>query len=174
MYTYIRNAAFEVLRYATIVYHSALDTWHSFWDWYGYSPILSPSNRYFLSDDHVFSESYSKVPPNTVYVEEWSRRGETKYVVLYENEHIPNIWIRNPLTQHARCPWLWVGDKHTEIELTRTFNKFLVPGNRLRKQLIEKLIQFTRETNLMYIESGTFNELEFPGDGLLIKANGEE
>jgi hypothetical protein len=174
MYTYISNAAFEVLRYATIVYNGAINLWHSFWDWYEYSPILSPSNRYFLSDDYIFSESYIKVPPNTVYVEEWNRRGETKYVVLYQNEHIPTLWTRDPFTHHARCPWLWVGDKNTEIDLTRTFNKFLVPGNRIRRQLIEKLIQINSETKVVYIESGTFNELEFPSEGLLIKANGEE
>lgn len=174
MYAYVQSFAFEVLRYVTIAYDSVVDAWHSFWDWYGYSPVLSPSSRYFLSDSHVFSDSYTKVPPDSVYVEEWSRRGEKKYVVLYENQHIPYLWIRDPFFQHARCPWLWVGDRNTEIDLTRTFNRFLVPGNRIRKELVEKLVHITPETKIVYIETGTFNELEFPSEGLLIKANGEE
>jgi len=67
-----------------------------------------------------------------------------------------------------------VGDKETEIDLTKTFNKFLVPGNRILIDLVEKLILINEKTNLVYIESGTFRELKFPGEGLLIKANGDE
>jgi hypothetical protein len=174
MQAFFQMVSFEVLRYVTMAYDKAVDIWHTFWDWYSYTPVPYPARRYFLSEDHSFNDSYGKVPPDTVYVEEWIRHGEKKCVVLYENETIPSMWNLDPFSQHARCPWLWVGDRNTEIDLTRTFNKFLVPGNRIRMELVKKLIHITPDTKLVYIETGTFNELEFPGEGLLIKANGEE
>jgi hypothetical protein len=64
---------------------------------------------------------------------------------------------------------VWVGDRDTEIDLTRTFNRYLVVGNRITQALVKKLIQVTDKTNLIYIESGTFKELKFPGDGLVIE-----
>jgi hypothetical protein len=65
-----------------------------------------------------------------------------------------------------------VGDRNTEIDLTQTFSKFLVPGNWIRMSLVEELIRVTDQTRLVYIEYGSFEEKEFPGEGLLIKANG--
>jgi hypothetical protein len=109
-----------------------------------------------------------------VYIEEWVQNGEKKSVVRYENEVIPAAWVRTPFDQHARCPWIWVGDRATEIDLTRTFNKFLVPGNRITIDLVERLIQINDRTDLVYIETGSFRELKFPGEGVLIKANGDE
>jgi len=174
MNEFIQLVAFEALRYTTMVYNKAVSLWNSFWDWYSYTPVLSPNRIYFLSDDHVLNDSYDKVPPNAVYVEEWVQNGEKKCVVLYENETIPTTWNIDPFSQNARCPWLWIGDRNTEIDLTRTFHKFLVPGNYIRMELVERILRVTERTKLIYIEAGTFNELEFPGDGLLIKANGDE
>lgn len=174
MQALLQTISFEALRYATIAYDSVWGAWNSFWDWYSYSPVLSPTRRYFLSNSHTLNDSYGKVPPDTIYIEEWVRSGEKKCVVFYENEIIPNIWNYDPFTQHARSPWLWIGDRNTEIDLTKTFHKFLVPGNVLRMSLIEKLVHITDQTKLVYIETGTFNELDFPDSGLLIKANGDE
>ena len=63
---------------------------------------------------------------------------------------------------------MWVGDRETEIDLTRTFNKYLVVGNIIKMELVNKLIQVNDRSNLLYIESGTFKELKFPGDGITI------
>jgi hypothetical protein len=126
-----------------------------------------PHRRYFLGstlpvDDHA------RVPEEEVYIEEWVQ-GETKRcVVRYEGEEIPHTWTTTPFDKNARTPWVWVGDRHTEIDLTRTFTKFLVVGNRITLDLVLKLIQVTERTNLIYIESGTFKELKFPGDGITI------
>jgi len=174
MNAFLQTLAFELLRYATMAYDTLMEYWILFLDWYSYVPLVAPTRRYFLSDSHTFNDSYGKVPPDTVYVEEWIRGGDKKCVVRYENETIPSSWTTDPFTQSARCPWLWVGDRTTEIDLTRTFNKFLVPGNRILIQLVQKLIQITEQTNLIYIEAGSFKEMKFPGDGLLIKANGDE
>lgn len=171
---FLRAIAYECIRYATMAYNTVTQVWNKVVDWYYYIPQVQPNRRYFLSETHTFNDSYLKVPPNTVYIEEWIRNGEKKCVVRYSDEVIPARWIRTPFDQNARCPWIWVGDRATEIDLTRTFNKFLVPGNRITIELVEKLIQMNDRTDLLYIESGTFRELKFPGEGILIKANGDE
>jgi hypothetical protein len=70
------------------------------------------------------------------------------------------------VSKHARTPWIWVGDRETEMDLTRTFTKFVVVGNRITSELASAL---TPSPSLMYIESGTFKVLEFPGDGITIE-----
>lgn len=134
---------------------------------------IRPLTRYYLSAEHVeFDESDERVPEDCVYVEEWvDAKGHKKNVVLYEGERIPNTWLVTPFDTPAKCPWVWVGDRDTEIDLTRTFNRFLVPGNRILLDLVQNLIQINERTNLIYIESGTFNEIKFPGDGITIRAD---
>lgn len=160
------NILFEVLRTLTYVYTRVLDVWQWYWE----TPNLdTPVRRYFLSDEHEFDDTYTMVPEDAVYIEEWVRNGEKKCRVLYEGEDIPQYWNGNPFDIPAKCPWIWVGDRETEIDLTKTFNKFLVVGNRIQLDLILKLIRVTEESDLVYIEAGTFDELKFPGDGILIE-----
>jgi hypothetical protein len=165
---------FELIRYTTMAYNALWSYGITFYRWYMEIPMYTPVTRYFLSDDHEFDDSYERVPEDAVYVEEWiSEQNVKKCVVLYEGETIPKEWTTTPFDKEAKCPWIWVGDRDTEIDLTRTFNKFLVPGNKIQLDLVSKLIQITEKTNLVYIESGSFKEIKFPGDGILIKANGE-
>lgn len=156
------NVLFECLRYGTLLYNMLC----SF-----FQPVSTdqPHRQYFLSDDHEFDETYTRVPEDTVYVEEWVRDGEKRCVVRYEGEEIPHAWEETPWDKQPKCPWIWVGDKETEIDLTRTFNRFLVVGNRIELSLVLKLIQVTEKTDLMYIETGTFKECKFPGDGIAIE-----
>lgn len=168
MFVYI----FEVLRWVTFVYSTLAKTWGGLWD--APHPLLTtgPTKIYFLSETDEYDESYTRVPEDAVYMEEWEQEGEKKVVVRYEGEEIPTSWDVSPFTQSAKCPWIWVGDKTTEIDLTKTFGKFLVPGNRITMDLVLKLIQVTDDTSLMYIDAKTFNEEKFPGDGILIEADG--
>lgn len=173
-WNWARVLGFEILRYTTLVYNKCVKLWNSVWGWYDAIPEMTPHRQYFLSTTHQFNPSYLRVPEGCVYIEEWVQNGEKKCVVRYEKEVIPAAWVQTPFDQRPRCPWIWVGDRATEIDLTRTFNKFLVPGNRITIDLVEKLIQINDRTDLVYIETGTFRELKFPGEGLLIKANGDE
>jgi hypothetical protein len=163
------NALFECLRYGSIVYQLLCDFWELLW----WTPDSEhgPHHRYFLSDEHEFDETFTRVPEDAVYIEEWVREGEKRCVVRYEGEDIPTEWTETPWDKQAKCPWIWVGDKETEIDLTRTFNKFLVVGNRIELALVLKLIQVTEKTDLMYIEAGTFKECKFPGEGIAIEEN---
>jgi hypothetical protein len=94
-------------------------------------------------------------------------------VVLYEGEEIPTEWTRTPFDVSAKCPWLWVGDKESEIDLTRTFEKYLVVGNQITYDLVNQLIRITDRTDLTYIDATTFEILKFPGGGITIKAYDE-
>jgi hypothetical protein len=165
----IRVLAFEALRYATLVWTTALSYWARFWDWYTWTPVPRPTTQYFLGSDDAYDGTQTTVPAGMIYIEDWVWNGQKKCVVRYEGETIPTSWEQSPHTQHAKCPWIWVGDRNTEIDLTHTFLKFLVPGNRITPALIERL---TNQTNLVYIEFGSFEEKKFPSEGLLIKANG--
>lgn len=139
----------------------------------GAASDIRPLTRYYLSNEHIPFEDFDvTVPEDCVYIEEWvDARGHKKNVVLYEGDRIPHSWTKTPFDVPAKCPWVWVGDRDTEIDLTRTFNRFLVPGNRILLDLVQNLIQITDRTNLIYIESGTFKEIKFPGDGITIKAD---
>jgi hypothetical protein len=170
----LNTIAFEALRYATLAVEFAQDTWNAFWDWYTWTPEPRPTHRYLLtlSGTEDILGSDDAVPEGTVYVEEWIQSGQKKCVVRYPGDAIPDTWTFSPHQLSAKCPWIWVGDRNTEIDLTQTFAKFLVPGNRITLELVERLIRVTEQTRLVYIEYGSFEEKEFPGDGLLIKANG--
>lgn len=161
---------FEVVRWMSFVYVTIWKQWNTYW--YTDTIPLRPTTTYFLSDENEYDESYDRVPEDSVYVEEWEYRGEKKYVVRYEGDQIPTTWDTSPFTYIPLCPWIWVGDKTTEIDLTKTFSKFLVPGNRIKMDLVVKLINVTDATCLMYIDARTFNEEKFPGDGILIETDG--
>jgi hypothetical protein len=138
------------------------------------SDEIKPTDRYFLSskgrEDHF--NSFDVVPTDWIYIEEWNdTKGHKKNVVKYGGDKIPDVWEATPFDlPPAKCPWVWVGDRETEVDLTRTFDKFLVPGNLLTPELVSKL---SDQTTLIYIETKTFNQVKFPGDGITIEADVE-
>jgi len=138
---------------------------------------IRPTERYFLTSEGRQDDmtGVDTIPPGWVYVEEWmDTKGHKKMVVLYEGDLVPMVWAMTPYEKPpAKCPWVWVGDRQTEIDLTRTFDRFLVPGNVLKKELVSKLIKITDHTNLIYIETKTFNQIKFPGDGITIEEDDE-
>ena len=174
-----RVVSFEILRMITMASNLAHGYWTRLWAWYMNSEETDkdgPAIRYLLSDNGMdLTPDMKTVPENTVYVEEWYHPlGEKRCIVKYAGDPIPTSWKDTPWTHIAKCPWVWVGDRETEVDLTRTFNRYLVVGNYIRLALVEKLIHMNEKTNFIYIESGTFNELKFPGDGILIKAADNE
>jgi hypothetical protein len=160
-YTFFRN------QWIHIAYPFLEECWALYWN-----PVpaeIRPYGQFFLGDDNNEMEKCLTVPERTVYLEEWRRGSLKKYVVRYEGETIPRSWTENPFDRIVRSPWIWVGDRETEIDLTRTFDKFLVAGNRITRELVNHYVRVTPRTKLMYIQSGTFKELDFPGDGITIE-----
>lgn len=135
---------------------------------------IKPTDRYFLTpvgrDDNL--DEFDVVPANQVYIEEWNDiKGHKRMIVRYPGDKLPVEWNESPFDKPpAKCPWVWVGDRETEVDLTRTFDKFLVPGNVLKSELVSKL---TDQASLIYIETKTFNQVKFPGDGITIEADVE-
>lgn len=149
--------------------------WRSWLDyWYSTTAHMTPTTRYFMNYPNTSEgmEPYLTVPEGAIYVEEWVRNSVKKCVLLYQGETIPRAWTGTPFEKTPRTPWIWVGDRETEIDLTRTFSKFLVVGNRITSELVKSILRVTPKTRLVYIEPGTFKELEFPGDGLTIEEYG--
>lgn len=135
-----------------------------------------PQTRYYLCSAVSIQVLVTdkRVPEDCVYIEEWiNSTGQKKCVVLYEGEEIPTEWTHTPFDVSAKCPWLWVGDKESEIDLTRTFEKYLVVGNVITYDLVSQLIRITDRTDLTYIDATTFEILKFPGGGITIKAYDE-
>lgn len=135
---------------------------------------IKPTERYFLTpagrENRV--NDVAVVPDESVYIEEWiDTNGHKKMLVVYAGDEVPTEWDASPFDlPPAKCPWVWVGDRQTEVDLTRTFDKFLVPGNVLKAELVTKLI---KSSTLIYIETKTFNQIKFPGDGITIEADVE-
>jgi len=135
---------------------------------------VKPTERYFLTAEgrRDVLPPDDGVPEGWVYIEEWrDTKGHKKSVVLYEDDLVPRVWGMSPYEKPpAKCPWVWVGDRETEVDMTRTFDTFLVPGNVIKAELVSKL---STHANLIYIETKTFNQIKFPGDGITIEADDE-
>lgn len=127
-----------------------------------------PTKVYFISDEHEYEPTYKNIPipEKAFYIEEWERNGQKKLRIQYEGEYITD-YEGDPFAS-VKVPWIWVGVKETETDLTHTFNKFLVPGNIIYPDFIEMLVP---DGKVIYIDSKSLKETEFPEDGLLIEAD---
>jgi hypothetical protein len=124
--------------------------------------------RYLISDEDEYDEDMTRVPEGSVFVEEYVRDGITKRRVLYEGDEITQ-YMGDPFTPTA-CPWLWIGDKDTEVDLTHALTKYLVPGNVINIDLLLTMIHMDRYTGIVYIDARSLEEVKFPDDGVRIHA----
>jgi hypothetical protein len=152
------------------VYNAAVN----FFDWLINGPKdLTKVTRYLLSDEYDSDDfEYSRVPENSILIEEWVKDGVKKCNLFYEGEE----WVGDrysPFEQPARVPWIWIGDKTTEVDLTTAMQKYMVVGNTIRLDLILHMIQVRENTNIVYIDVRTLEEVKFPADGVKIVQDGE-
>jgi hypothetical protein len=157
------------LQYISMLVIAAKNAWRNYTPTPIELPPTRPNKVYFLGSDSEVPSSFMEVPEGKIYIEEWIHEDTKRCVVRYPGEEIPKAWRQTPFSKHPKTPWVWVGDRDTEIDLTRTFNRYLVVGNVIKMELVSQLIQVTDRSNLLYIESGTFKELKFPGDGITIE-----
>lgn len=130
------------------------------------SDKIGPHNRYLITDGkRAEYQGDTHVPYQSLYIEEWiDSKGRQKNIVLHEGDEIPTYWTITPFQGiPARCPWVWIGDIETEVDLTNEFDLFLVAGNKILSSLVQN------HTHLIYIETGTLKEIEFPSDGITIE-----
>jgi hypothetical protein len=159
----------KLLQYLSLLVIAARNTWNQYSPPAAIELATRPDRRYLLGADSETLATSETVPEGKIYIEEWVQGDSKRCVIRYGGEEIPRSWTTTPFQKHARTPWVWIGDRETEIDLTRTFNKYLVVGNVIKVDLVSQLIQVNERSNLLYIESGTFKELKFPGDGITIE-----
>jgi hypothetical protein len=131
---------------------------------------LRPHRRYLLSDEgDVFEESMNRVPEYAIYVEEWfDTHGNKRCRILYDGEEIPHSWNSSPFDKEPKRPWVWIGNTASEIDLTRTFDKYLVVGNKITPEFLSHILP---GRNVAYMDPVTFNQHEFPEQGIVIEEN---
>ena len=134
---------------------------------------LTKVTRYLLSDEYDSDDfEYSRVPENSILIEEWVKDGVKKCNLFYEGEE----WVGDcysPFEQVPYVPWIWIGDKTTEVDLTAAMQKYLVVGNTIRLDLILHMIQVRDNTNIVYVDARTLEEVKFPADGVKIIQDGQ-
>ena len=127
-----------------------------------------PYDQYFLSQTHISDGGYTRVPEGAIYIEEWSEGGVHKRTVRYGGDEIPTSWTSTPFDKSPYCPWIWIGIRETEQDLTDMLDEFLVPGNRITLDLIEWI---SGSRDIIYMDRVSFNEHSFPSNGILIDEN---
>jgi len=126
---------------------------------------------YILSDeyDHDEVETLEKVPEDSIVIEEWVKDRVKKCNLFYEGEDIVK-GVFDPFLDEPEVPWIWIGDKKTEIDLTSAMQKYMVAGNTIRLDLLLQLIQVNNDTELVYVDARTLDEVKFPASGVKILA----
>ena len=160
------------LIFCTIRVYNAV---YNFLKWVIYPPNDQPKiTHYLLSDDYDSDDfEYPRVPEDSILIEEWiNTDGSKRCNLFYGGEE----WLGgrerfNPFVQTPKVPWLWLGDKTTEVELTAAMQKYMVVGNVIRLDLILHMIQVRENTNIVYIDARTLEEVKFPADGVKILAD---
>lgn len=134
-------------------------------------PPQNKINYYIISDEyeHDEVEGMQKVPEDSIVIEEWEKNGVKKCNLFYEDEEI----VRNvfdPFKYQPEVPWIWIGDKKTEVDLTSALQKYMVVGNTICLDLLLNLIQIRNDTELMYVDARTLDEVKFPASGVKVLA----
>lgn len=125
---------------------------------------------YILSDEYDQDEvdEMTRVPEDGVFIEEWERNGVKKCNLFYDTDEIVR-GIYDPFDHEPYVPWIWIGDKTSEVDLTAAMEKYMVVGNVIALDLILHLIQVHNDTEIVYIDARTFEEVKFPNKGVSIR-----
>jgi len=116
------------------------------------------------------------VPPGVMVIEKMESVSlddrTTRYKVWNEGDHaaqLPTDDCIRLFHSRAKHPWLWIGGNsfYKSQDRTQTVEPYLVPGNRITLDLLKK-IDGTINT-WRYLDM-TFNELDFPKEGITINA----
>lgn len=74
-------------------------------------------------------------------------------------------------------PWLFIGYREkdeTIIDCTEILDKFVCAGNFIHRDLLDFVVPEACDKPWVYIQPETFEETDFPSDGILIKDKYEE
>ena len=116
------------------------------------------------------------VPPGVIVCEKMETVSiddrKTRYRVWNEGERVVSSPTEDKIKLlHSRgtLPWLWIGGNSIYQSQNRTseIEPFLVPGNRITKELLGNIDPSIETWN--YLDIQTFKEVEFPEEGITIK-----
>ena len=79
---------------------------------------------------------------------------------ITSNRHV------EPVDEKIEVPWLWFGSEGEDY--TEQIRPFLVLGNHITLDLLSVI--FPGRTNWVYLDPMTFNEVDFPIEGITINA----
>jgi hypothetical protein len=134
-----------------------------------FAPFETANRKYLLSDEYEYEEDMTRVPEDSIYVEEWNRGEERRRRILYEGDEI-TPYEGNPFKSYKN-PWVWIGDVTTGVDLTDAVERYLMPGNTIALDLLFRFIRCTSDTELMFIDPRTMEPVKFPAEGVRIEAN---
>jgi hypothetical protein len=143
----------------------------SFINWVFPSPKQNNVSYYLLSDEYDQDEidDMTRPPEDAIFIEEWEKEGVKKCNLFYDCDIIQRNRF-DPFAREAYVPWIWIGDKKTEVDLTAAMQKYMVVGNVIALDLILHLIQVHHDTEIVYIDARTLEEVKFPAKGVSIHA----
>lgn len=155
---------FEILRYVTFAINMVQSCRRSF-----YNPGDIMLEYYLSFHNEEWTEHDKIVPRECVYVCEYlDKQKDRKATVQYEGEQIKH----DVSPRKGKTPWIWIGDITTETELTSQLQKFIVPGNVIKYELLNQLMDFQEDTQIQYIDPISLDFQDFPEDGIVIQADG--
>jgi hypothetical protein len=137
-------------------------------------PSDSKISYYILSDEYDQDEvdDMKRVPEDSIFIEQWEKDRVKKCNLFYEGDEIIR-GLYDPFEVAPEVPWIWIGDKKTEVNLTAAMEKYMVVGNVIALDLILHLIQVHHDTEIVYIDARTFEEVKFPNKGVSIQQKNE-
>jgi len=128
------------------------------------------SRRYLLGAYSEYDESMTHVPEECIYVEEWVKGDQTRRRILYELEEI-TPYIGNPFDP-IKQPWLWIGDITTDVDITMAVDRYLMPGNEIRLDLLFFFLVAHNDMEIRYTHPASGEHILFPNSGVSIRADG--
>jgi hypothetical protein len=134
-----------------------------------FAPFETANRKYLISDEYEYDEDMTRVPEDSIYVEEWNRGEERRRRILYEGEEI--LPYQGDPFKPYKSPWVWIGDITTGVDLTNAVERYLMPGNTIALDLLFRFIRCSSETQLMFVDPRTMEAVKFPAEGVRIEAN---
>jgi hypothetical protein len=126
--------------------------------------------KYLMGEYSDYDEDMTHVPEGCIYVEEWVKGNQVRRRIIYELEEI-TPYIGNPFDP-IRRRWTWIGDASTDVDITAAVDKYLMPGNEIRLDLLLMFLNCHDDMEIRYADSASGEEVLFPNCGVSIKRYG--
>jgi hypothetical protein len=128
------------------------------------------ARKYLMGEYSEYDEDMTHVPEGCIYVEEWVKGNQMRRRIVYELEEI-TPYIGNPFDP-VRRRWTWIGDVSTDVDITAAVEKYLMPGNEIRLDLLLMFLNCHDDMEIRYVDPASGEELLFPNSGVSINRYG--